>query len=145
MNQLPGRYRVTAANRNPPLVHFAIPVDYPVLYKYAEKNNFLEYFSYKLQIVSPVTALEATERLSEEVQYELQFCWPFEPTADCTAVFELYTNYTMEEKRLIDEDQEDVIRMVQEALELDKLVRPKWYFDMHDPWQPGDSDGESNY
>ena len=51
------------------------------------------------------------------------------------------TNYTMEEKMLIDEDQEDVIQLVQEELGLDESVRPKWYFDVDDL---GYSDDESD-
>ena len=43
---------------------------------------------------------------------------------------------------LIDENQEDVIQLVQEELGLDKSVRPKWYFDVHDS---GYSDDESGY
>ena len=38
-------------------------------------------------------------------------CWPFGLTADCGVIFGLYTNYTMEEKVLIDEDQEDVVQL----------------------------------
>jgi hypothetical protein len=42
---------------------------------------------------------------------------------------------------LIDEDQEDVLQMVQEELGLNKSVRPKWYFDVHDS---GDWDDETD-
>ena len=48
----------------------------------------------------------------------------------------------MEEKMLIDEDQEDVIQLVQEELGLDESVRPKWYFDVDDL---GYSDDESDW
>ncbi|KAF8554109.1 hypothetical protein OG21DRAFT_1484899 [Imleria badia] len=92
------------------------------------------------QVLAPVSTLVATERLSQEVEYELEFGWPFGPTADCGVILSLYDNYTVEEKVLIDEDQEDVIQMVQEELGLDKSVRPKWYFDALDPWEPDDED-----
>jgi len=140
MTQLPDQYRVTAVNPDPPLVHFAIPIDVVVLYKYAGKHNLTEYFPHLPNIISPKTVFVATEHLSQDVQYELDFGWPFEPTADCGVILGLYNNYTMEEKMLIDEDQEDVVQMVQEALGLDRSVRPKWYFDAHDPWEPDDPD-----
>ena len=39
---------------------------------------------------------------------------------------------------LIDEDQEDVIRMARKALRLNKRsLRPKWYFAAREPWVPG--------
>ncbi|KAF8551230.1 hypothetical protein OG21DRAFT_304680 [Imleria badia] len=138
-NQLPDRYRVTAANSDPPLVHFAIPVHIFDLYKYVDKHDLIEYIPNFPDVLSPVSALVATERLSQEVQCELEFGWPFGPTADCGVILSLYDNYTMEEKMLIGEVQKDVIQMVQEELGLDKSVRPKWYFDVHDP---GYSDDE---
>ena len=142
MTQLQDRYRVSAANPDPPLVHLAIPVDIFDLYKYAEKHNLIEFIPHLPHVpISPVSALSATERLSEAVQYELEFGWPFGPTADCGIILSLYDNYTIEEKMLIDEDQEDVIQLVQEELGLDKSVRPKWYFDVHDS---GYSDDESD-
>lgn len=48
--------------------------------------------------------------LSRKVEYKLEFCRPFRKTADCRAVLELYSNYTMDEKKLVEEDEEDVIR-----------------------------------
>lgn len=39
---------------------------------------------------------------------------------------------------LVDNDREDIIQMVEEALGLDKSVRPNWYFDIRDPWEPED-------
>ncbi|KAH0826802.1 hypothetical protein J3R83DRAFT_5225 [Lanmaoa asiatica] len=144
MAQLLDQYRVTAVNSELPLVHFAIPIDITVLYSYAEKHGLNEYSANLPNIVSPVSVLVATEHLSEDVQYELDFGWPFELTADCDVILALYNNYTMEEKMLIDEDQEDVIQMVQEALGLDKSIRPKWYFDIHDPWLPDDEDEDTD-
>ena len=77
-----------------------------------------------------------TKHLSEEVEYELDFGWPFRIASDSGIILSLYTNYTMDEKMLIDEDQEDVIQMVQASLGFGASVRPKWYFDFHDPWVP---------
>ena len=143
MTQLPDQYRVTEANRNPPLVHFAIPIDVIVLYEYAEKHNFTEYLPHVPNVISPATAFKAAEELSQYVEYEIDFSLPFAATADCGSILVLYNNFTMAEKMLIDEDQEDVIQMVQEALGLDKSLRPKWYFDVHDSWEPDDSDEDS--
>ena len=85
------------------------------------------------------TLVVATRHLSEHVEYDLHFRWPFQITAgDCKLLLVLYNNYTMEDKMLIDADQEDVIQMMQEALELDASVRPKWHFGSNDPWKPGD-------
>ncbi|KAF8551488.1 hypothetical protein OG21DRAFT_1512638 [Imleria badia] len=140
MAQLPDQYRVTAANPEPSLIHFAIPIHDVVLYQYAEKHNLNKYYPCDPDVISPTTLLFATDRLSEEVQYELELSFPFDITADCDVVLSLYSNYTMEEKMLIDEDQEDVIQLVQEELGLDKSVRPKWYFDADDPWDPEEED-----
>jgi hypothetical protein len=140
MTQLPDRYRVTEANPDPPLVHFAIPVHVFDLYQYAEKHNLIEFIPHLPHVpISPASALSATDRLSQEVKHELEFGWLFAPTADCGIILSLYDNYTMK-KKLIDEDQEHVIRMVQEELGLDKSVRPKWYFDVHDSGDSDDSD-----
>ncbi|KAF8433898.1 hypothetical protein L210DRAFT_3649397 [Boletus edulis BED1] len=122
ITQLPGRYRVTEANKDPPLLHFAIPVDIFDLYRYAGRHNLIEYSEKFPNLISPVSALVATQRLSEEVEYEVKFAWPFEATADSH------------------EDQEDVIEMVQEELGLGKSMRPKWYFDFFDKWRPGHPD-----
>ena len=59
---------------------------------------------------------------------------PAQPKLAQRTFLALYNNYTMEERVLTDEDQEDVIRMVQKALGLKKYVRPKWYFAVRDPW-----------
>ncbi|KAN0084010.1 hypothetical protein V8E55_007514 [Tylopilus felleus] len=138
MAQLPDQYRVTKANPNPPLVHFAIPIDAVVLYNYAAKHK----------IVHPEERIldlgKAMEHLSEYAEYEIYVYWPFKATADCGLILVLYDNYTMKDKRLIDEDQEDVIQMVQEALGLDKSMRPKWYFDWEDPWVPDDEDEDED-
>ena len=66
----------------------------------------------------------ATECLSQEVQYEVEFGWPFEPKGNCGVILSLYDNYTIEEKTLIDEDD---IQLVQEELGLDNSLRPTWY------------------
>ena len=109
-----------------------------ILYTYAEKHDLTEYFPQFPDIVSSITLFVVTEHLSEEVQYELEPGWPFKTTADCGIILLLYSNYTMKDKMLIDEDQEDVIPMVQEALRLNASVRPRWYFDVHDSWVPDD-------
>lgn len=132
MTQLPDRYRVTAANPDPPLIHFAIPVHIFDLYKYADKHGLIDYYPNFPRVPSPVSAIVATDHLSQVVQYELEFGWPFEPTAECGIILSLYDNFTIQEKMLIDEDQEDVVQMVREELGLDKSVRPKWYFDADD-------------
>lgn len=142
MAQLLDQYRVTTANPEPPLIHFAIPIDDAVLYQYAEKHDLNKYYPCDPDIVSPTTLLFATDQLSEQVQYELELNFPFDITADCDVILTLYSNYTMGEKMLVDEDQEDVIQMVQEELGLDKSVWPKWYFDADDSWEP-DSDDDT--
>ena len=136
MGQLADEFRVTPINPEPPLVHFAFPVEIDALYAYAGGHNLMEYPPQFPHITSPASLLVATEHLSEEVECELDFGWPFKITADCSIILALYTNYTIDEKMLIDQDQEDAIRMVQEALRMDASVRPKWYFDVHDPWVP---------
>ena len=90
MTQLPDRYCVTQANPDPPLIHFAIPIHVFDLYKYADKHELIEYYPKFPRIVSLVSVLVATERLSEAVQYELEFGWPFGPTADCGIILFLY-------------------------------------------------------
>ena len=90
MTQLPDRYCVTQANPDPPLIHFAIPIHVFDLYKYADKHELIEYYPKFPRIVSLVSVLVATERLSEAVQYELEFGWPFGPTADCGIILSLY-------------------------------------------------------
>ena len=132
MTQLPDQCRVTKANPNPPLVHFPIPVDEVDIFKYAIKHKLI----YPDPRVPDIA--EAMKHLSQYAEYELDLSWPFEPTADCGLILILYDNYTMKDKMLIDEDQEDVIQMVQEALGLDRSKRPKWYFDWEDPWRPED-------
>lgn len=117
MAQFPNQYLVTAVYPEPPLVHFAIATDLTVPYKCADKHNLNEYSPYLLNVVSLVTVFVAAQYLSQDAQYELDFCWPFRPTADRDILLGLYNNYTME-KVLVDEDQEDVIQMMQEALGL---------------------------
>jgi hypothetical protein len=53
--------------------------------------------------------------LSRKVEHKLEFCRPFAMTADYEVVLELYSNYTMDEKQLVEEDEEDVISMVKDA------------------------------
>ena len=63
MTQLPDRYRVTAANPS----HFAIPVHIFDLYKYADKHDLIEYIPRFPDVLSPVSAILATEGPSQEV------------------------------------------------------------------------------
>lgn len=125
MDQLPDEMRVTDLKR-PPLVHFGIPLkDVSIIGEHAKRNGR-----------HPLRIMREVYYLSRKVEYKLEFCRPFRKTADCRAVLELYSNYTMDEKKLVEEDEEDVISMVKDALQLDLSVRPRWYFDWTDPWQP---------
>jgi hypothetical protein len=125
MEQLRNEFRVTKSNPNPPTVHYGIPLEAGDLPEYAERNGR-----------EPARFMREVPILSEKIYYPLGFCVPFGPTADCRYVLELYSNYTMAKKQLIEEDEEDVISMVKEELKLDPSVRPKWYFDQLDPWTP---------
>ena len=125
MEQLRDEFRVTKSNPTPPTVRYGIPLDANDLSDYAERNSR-----------EPARFMREVPILSEKVEYPLGLYVPFGPTADCRFVLELYSNYTMGKKQLIEQDEEDVISMVKEELKLDPSVRPKWYFDQLDPWVP---------
>ncbi|KAG6371026.1 hypothetical protein JVT61DRAFT_10749 [Boletus reticuloceps] len=144
MSQLPERYHVTKENPEPPKLYFAFPHLNKALYKYAEEYDLTRYIRCDPKVPSPATLFSVAGHLSKHVDYGLNVAFPFLNTADCTSIIVLYDNYTMNNKQLIEEDEEDVIEMVQEALGYDKLVRPKWYFDVHDPWQPGDEEDDED-
>ena len=143
MTQLPDKYRVTKKNPDPPLVHFAIPIDVDVLYQYANEYGLTEYLPHLPNMISAKTPFVVTEHLSRYVDYELDLRFPFPYTAESGLILALYNNFNMKSKKLIEEDQEDVIEMVQEALGLHESLRPKWYFDVFDTWDP-DSDSDSD-
>ena len=125
MEQLRDEFRVTKSNPSPPTVHYGIPLEASDLREYAERRNR-----------DPERFAREVPILSEKVNYPLGLCVPFGPTTDSQFILELYSNYTMGKKQLIEEDEEDVISMVKEELKLDPSVRPKWYFDQLDPWVP---------
>ncbi|KAF8142128.1 hypothetical protein EV363DRAFT_1150888, partial [Boletus edulis] len=116
MTQLPKRYRVTKKNPYPPLLHFAFPniID-DALYKYAE-NVLRIHYNYCDPIPpSPTTLFAAAEHLSAYIEYELDVAFPFRITSDCSSILVLY-----------------------------KSVRPKWYFDLDDPWEPGEDEDDED-
>ncbi|KAI0040606.1 hypothetical protein FA95DRAFT_1683712 [Auriscalpium vulgare] len=141
MEQLPVKYRVSKRNPKPTLVHFAIPVDFEDLYEYAVRNNIVQrYDQCPGVIMEDYTMWYAVKHLSQTVHYKMGLREAYEHTADSSALLELYSNYSMNRKLLIPEDEDDVVRMVRELLGLDDSVRPKWYFDFNNDWEPGDPD-----
>lgn len=64
MAQLQDKYRITMDNLDPPLVHFAIPLDAIVLHEITDERNSTDHL-----VLAPFTA---TGLLSQEVQYELR-------------------------------------------------------------------------
>lgn len=44
------------------------------------------------------------------------------------------------ETRRPDQEEARVVKIVKEDLSLDDSIKPEWYFDLHDPWMPGDPD-----
>ncbi|TFY66100.1 hypothetical protein EVG20_g4983 [Dentipellis fragilis] len=63
---------------------------------------------------------------------------PYLPTADASFLLEFYNNYDLDEKQLLKEDAEDVISLLQEELGLGLDVRPKWYFDLFNEFNPNE-------
>ena len=69
----------------------------------------------------------------------LQVYIPYSATAKCKVILELYHNFDMETRRP-DQEEARVVKIVKEDLSLDDSIKPEWYFDLHDPWMPGDPD-----
>ncbi|KAA1470897.1 hypothetical protein DENSPDRAFT_836824 [Dentipellis sp. KUC8613] len=133
---LPSKFRP-----DPPLVHFAFPIhDLKLIYDYAVKHDLVEYYPNTIFKPPPVateyTWSKVVQRLSKQVEYELDTPMPYSPTADASMILSFYNNYDMGEKQLLDEDEEDVIALLQEELGVGPDVRPKWYFDESDPFDP---------
>ncbi|KAI0042485.1 hypothetical protein FA95DRAFT_1610171 [Auriscalpium vulgare] len=141
MEQLPIKYEVTKRNPKPTLVHFAIPVDFEVLFQYGVRNNTVRYYEQCPGVVMKgATIWSAVKHLSQTVHYKMGVREAYRHTADSSALLELYSNYSLNRKILIPEDEEDVVQMVRELLGLDDSVRPKWHFDFNNNWEPGDPD-----
>ncbi|KAI0046340.1 hypothetical protein FA95DRAFT_1560216 [Auriscalpium vulgare] len=141
MDQLPLKYKVTKRNPKPTLVHFAIPLDFEDIFQYGVRNNTVQYYDQCPGVVYRTgTIWYAAKHLSQTVQYKMGVREAYVPTADSGALLELYSNFSMNRKQLVPADEEDVVREVRELLRLDDSVRPRWYFDFNNKWQPGDAD-----
>ncbi|KAA1470896.1 hypothetical protein DENSPDRAFT_79412 [Dentipellis sp. KUC8613] len=110
------KYLPSKFRPDPPLVHFAFPIhDLKWIYDYAIKHDLVEYYPNTIFKPPPV----ATEFTWWKVVQRLS-------------------------QQLLDEDEDDVIALLQEELGVGPDVRPKWYFDESDPFDPkeeGESDG----
>jgi hypothetical protein len=131
MDELPPEYKVTESKPKPPLLTYGIPVDIDKVTAYGCKNE-----SERPDAGKPVRRMFEMIVLSKHVQYPLRLGFPAMLATEYTAVVVLYTNYNMDKRQLVEEDEEDVISMVKEALELDEDVRPRWDFECGDPFVP---------
>jgi hypothetical protein len=131
MDELPDEYRVTESNPKPPLLTYGIPVDIEKVLAYGRKHE-----SERPNPDKPPRRMFQMVVLSKHVQYPLRLGFPAMLATEYTSVVVLYTNYNMDKKKLVQEDEEDVISMVKEALELDEDVRPRWDFESGDPFVP---------
>lgn len=84
----------------------------------------------EMRVTDPLRTMCEVYYLSRKVEYKLEFCRPFIMTANCDVALE-YSNYTMDEKHLVDEDEEDVVSKVKDALQLGALAGI-----LADSWQP---------
>ncbi|TFY59373.1 hypothetical protein EVG20_g7816 [Dentipellis fragilis] len=135
------KYIPSKERPDPPLVHFAFPIhDLKLAYDYAVKHDLVEYYPNTIFNPPPVAKemmwWNVVQRLSKQVEYELDTPMPYPPTTDASFILAFYNNYNMGEKQLHDEDEEDVIALLQEELGVGPEVRPKWYFDVSDRFDP---------
>ncbi|KAI0061902.1 hypothetical protein BV25DRAFT_713558 [Artomyces pyxidatus] len=144
MDQLPLEHQVSPENMKPTLVHFAIPIDIRILFRYADEHGLNRYYKNSISpnTVATSTVYNVVKRISKMVKYKLTLHEPFWPTNECNALLELYNNYTEEEKALVLEDEEDVINRVRKILGLGEDVRARWFFNVDDPWRPGAQDAD---
>jgi hypothetical protein len=131
MDELPPEYKVTENNPKPPLLTYGIPVEMSKVVEYGRQHE-----SERANFRKPILGMLAIPVLSKHVQYPLRLGFPTMLTTDYGAVMVLYTNYDVDKAQLIEEDEEDVIAMVKEALKVGDDVRPRWYFDERDPFVP---------
>ena len=135
---LPAKYDPSPENPKPPVLNYGIPVTSDDLFKYATWAGKVTYFKLSPDQVSPRFLWSSVEVLSDSVIYPLILAEPYFTTPKCHFIVSLYSNYNYKEKQLVDEDEENVIDAIKGELELDSEVKPMWYFDVKDPWRPGD-------
>jgi hypothetical protein len=131
MDELPAEYKVTESNPKPPLLTYGIPAEVDKISAYGHKHE-----SERPEPGKPFDRWFAMLVLSKHVQYPLRLGFPAMLATEYTTVVVLYTNYNMDKKKLVQEDEEDVVAMIKEALELDEDVRPRWDFERGDPFVP---------
>lgn len=141
MDELPDEYKVTESNPNPSLLTYGIPVNVAKINAYELKHE-----SERPHPTKPFHRCFAMHILSKHVQHPLRLGFIASLATEYSVVVVLYTNHNMAKRQLVEEDEEDVISMVKEALELDEDVRPRWDFDCDDPSVPEYGEGgDENY
>ena len=97
-----------------------------ILRKFASRQEYLEFWS--------PTSSAANNQSAAGI-----YTVAYSATAKCQVILELYDNFDMETWRP-DQEEARVVKIVKEELSLDDSIKPEWYFDLHDPWMPGDPD-----
>ena len=119
-------------------MHYGFPVTIDELVRYAIEEGVVRREVDGKNIHYLATILAANVRLSERSSYTVNMVTPKVFEDDRAVVMTIYTNYTMESKELSDEEEEDLLDFIACELDLDLDMKPKWFYDINDPWRPGD-------
>ncbi|KAI0057679.1 hypothetical protein BV25DRAFT_1919999 [Artomyces pyxidatus] len=131
--RLPFKYRVTKGRPDTPLLAFGFPRTRQQLFEYARKHD-LRNEDYPDEPVEPdVCMFPSLTRLRDEADEPYLSIMPiFSPTGLDLHLVTLYTNYTMHVLQCVPEEEEDIIRVLQNELGIDE--RPMWYWDYPAGW-----------
>ncbi|KAJ6512043.1 hypothetical protein C8R47DRAFT_1207396 [Mycena vitilis] len=118
----------TSTNLEPPLYQFGILLRDMTLIDYAAKHELV---SAEKLLKSPIYQLSAIamalQRLRALAKAPLSYRRASDEFGDEYSVLSLYSNYNLDNRQLVDEDEQDVIRIIKEELDIDGS--PRWYWD----------------
>ncbi|KAI0085535.1 hypothetical protein BDY19DRAFT_439732 [Irpex rosettiformis] len=127
----------------PKLAYYGIAVTTDELLKFATENKLYPNFKDKTDATCRLWALDsAVKLLSVSVKFPLELRMPLNPDFEWNIA--LYSNYVVEDERLIEEDEETVVNWLLDTLKLPTSRIPVWHYDFFDgnlemrcsPWTP---------
>ncbi|KAJ7645583.1 hypothetical protein DFH06DRAFT_1476827 [Mycena polygramma] len=127
-DQFPQTLVRTKTNPDPTLYQFGILLLDETLKDYAlDRKLVTEDYLNKSPLHSLSAISRAVRHLQAVAQARLTHTFASDDFGREYSVVSLYSNYNMDNRRLVEEDEQDVVKILQRELHV--LASPKWYWD----------------
>ncbi|KAI0086101.1 hypothetical protein BDY19DRAFT_996283 [Irpex rosettiformis] len=127
----------------PKLAYFGVALTNDELLKYATDINLYPNFTDKTEETCHIWAFEQSVKfLSKKIGFPFELRMPLNP--DFQWNIALYSNFVVQDRRLIDEDEEAVVKLILKNMGLPEGRMALWHYDFEDgnldmrcrPWKP---------